>query len=108
MLALGFFFLATVTGLQALATQSFPTAARATGVSSMHAVGRVGAISSGMLGGLLLGWGWTLAQIFLALAVPMLVVASAAAIMGGWKARMASEPGLPDGIGERHASRVVV
>jgi MFS transporter, AAHS family, 4-hydroxybenzoate transporter len=108
MLALGFFFQGTLTGLQALSPQSFPTSARATGVSCMHAVGRVGAIGSGMLGGMLLGWGWTLAQIFLALAVPMLVMALAVAITGFWKAKMASEPGLPDGIGERHASRMAV
>ena len=99
MLALGFFFLGTVAGLQALSPQSFPTSARATGVSCMHAVGRVGAIGSGMLGGLLLGWGWTLAQIFLALAVPMLVVASAVAITGVWKAKVESEPGFLMGSG---------
>jgi len=76
MLALGFFFHGTLTGPQALSPQSFSTSARATGVSCMHAVGVFGAVGSGVLGGMLPGWGWTLAQISLALAVPMLVVAS--------------------------------
>jgi AAHS family 4-hydroxybenzoate transporter-like MFS transporter len=82
MLALGFFFHGSTTGLHALSAQSFPTSARATGVSWMHTAGRVGAIGSGMLGGLLLSWGWTFGQIFLALAAPMLIAALALAIMG--------------------------
>lgn len=70
MLALGFFFHGSMAGLQALAPQSFPTSARATGVSTMHAVGRLGAIGSGLMGAVMLGWGWGLPQIFVALAVP--------------------------------------
>jgi AAHS family 4-hydroxybenzoate transporter-like MFS transporter len=50
----------------------------------MHAVGRVGAIGSGVLGGVLLSLGWTLEQIFLALAGAMLIGGLAMAFMGIW------------------------
>jgi AAHS family 4-hydroxybenzoate transporter-like MFS transporter len=92
MLALGFFFHGSMTGLQALSPQSFPTSARATGVSCMHAVGRVGAIGSGILGGLLLSLGWTLGQIFLGLAVPMLIAGLAVAVIGIRASRDAGAP----------------
>ena len=39
----------------------------------MHAVGRFGAISSAFVGGAMLGFGWGLTEVFLALALPMLV-----------------------------------
>jgi len=84
MLTLGFFIHGTIAGLQALSPQSFPTSARSTGVSCMHAVGRVGAIGSGVLGGVLLSLGWTLEQIFLALAGAMLIGGLAMAFMGIW------------------------
>lgn len=90
MLVLGFFFHGSTAGLQALAAQSFPTSTRATGVSSMHVAGRIGAIGSGMLGGLLLNWGWTFGEIFLGLAVPMLIGALAIAVMGVRASKVAS------------------
>jgi AAHS family 4-hydroxybenzoate transporter-like MFS transporter len=95
MLVLGFFFHGSMAGLQALAPQSFPTSARATGVSSMHAVGRVGAIVSGILGGALIGWGWDFSQIFFALAIPMLICAAAIAVIGlrsSWKVSPTAPP----------------
>ncbi|MFM0632167.1 MFS transporter [Paraburkholderia xenovorans] len=73
MLTLGFFFHGTMTGLQALAPQSFPTSARASGVSVMHVAGRLGAIGSGVLGGFLLELGWSFSKIFATLSIPMLI-----------------------------------
>jgi AAHS family 4-hydroxybenzoate transporter-like MFS transporter len=82
MFALGCFFHGSMTGLQALSARSFPTAARSTGISWMHGFGRVGAIASGFIGATMMSWGWGLGQIFLALAVPMVVAACAVALLG--------------------------
>jgi AAHS family 4-hydroxybenzoate transporter-like MFS transporter len=82
MLVLGFFIHGSSSGLQALASQSFPTSARATGVSCMYAVGRIGAIGSGILGGVLLELGWDFSRIFVALSAPMLISAGAVAVIG--------------------------
>jgi AAHS family 4-hydroxybenzoate transporter-like MFS transporter len=90
MVTLGFFFHGSMAGLQALAPQSFPTPARATGVSCMNAVGRIGAIGSGIVGGLLLQWEWSLAQIFLALVVPMLICVLAVIVIGSRESRLAA------------------
>jgi AAHS family 4-hydroxybenzoate transporter-like MFS transporter len=95
MLVLGFFFHGSLAGLQALAPQSFPTSIRATGVSTMHAVGRVGAIMSGILGGAFLARGWDFSTIFVSLAVPMLISAAAIAVIGvrlSWKVAVAAGP----------------
>ena len=70
---LGLFLHGTNTALNALASSSFPVESGSTGVSFMHAVGRFGAISSAFVGGVMLGFGWGLADVVLALAVPMLV-----------------------------------
>jgi len=42
----------------------------------------LGAIASGFIGATMMGWGWGLGQIFLALAVPMVVAACAVALLG--------------------------
>lgn len=60
MLLLGLIFFSGVfvngaqTGMQSIAPGSYPTDCRATGVSCMHGVGRMGAIVSSSLGGVLL------------------------------------------------------
>ncbi|MGQ7935483.1 MFS transporter [Paraburkholderia sp. D1E] len=82
MFALGCFFHGSMTGLQALSATSFPTAARATGVSCMHGIGRVGAICSGSIGATMMNRGWVLPEIFLALAVPMVISALAIGLLG--------------------------
>ena len=82
MFALGCFFHGSMTGLQALSATSFPTAARSTGISWMHGFGRLGAIASGSIGATMMSWGWGLEQIFLALAVPMVVAACAVGLLG--------------------------
>ncbi|HBR1000010.1 TPA: MFS transporter [Klebsiella pneumoniae] len=50
----GIFINGAQTGMQSIAPSSYPTAFRATGVSCMHGVGRIGAIVSSSLGGVLL------------------------------------------------------
>ncbi|WP_028752581.1 hypothetical protein [Rhizobium leucaenae] len=58
------------TGLNAYAPGRYPTFARATGVSWMLGIGRLGSILGSSIGGLLLGFGWDFRGIFCALAVP--------------------------------------
>ena len=80
----GFLLNGANTGMNALATGYYPTAARATGSSWMHGIGRWGAISSAFAGAQMLGAGWSFAQVFSALAIPALIAAAAVFAKGGW------------------------
>jgi AAHS family 4-hydroxybenzoate transporter-like MFS transporter len=68
--AVGFFMSGGQTGLNAFAPGCYPTLARATGVSWMLGVGRLGSIFGSSIGGVLLGLGWGFEGIFPILAVP--------------------------------------
>ena len=80
-LATGFCLSGAQTGLNAYAPGCYPTMARATGVSWMLGVGRLGSILGSSIGGVLLSLGWGFESIFLALAIPAVI--AAAAIWGG-------------------------
>jgi MFS transporter, AAHS family, 4-hydroxybenzoate transporter len=56
--------------LSVLASQFYRTQCRATGVSWMLGVGRIGGIAGASAGGILLGFGWDFRTIFLSLAFP--------------------------------------
>lgn len=73
----GFFLSGAQTGLNAYAPGCYPTVARATGVSWMLGVGRLGSILGSSIGGLLLSQGWGFEFIFMVLAVPASVAAMA-------------------------------
>lgn len=62
-------------GISAYATNCYPTMARATGVSWMLGMGRIGNISAGVVGGTLLGLGWSFGAIFGVLAIPAFLAA---------------------------------
>ncbi|URQ62578.1 aromatic acid/H+ symport family MFS transporter [Pantoea alhagi] len=66
----GFCFNGANTGMNALAASYYPTAARATGSSWMHGIGRIGAILSAFAGAQMLALGWSFSQIFMLLALP--------------------------------------
>jgi AAHS family 4-hydroxybenzoate transporter-like MFS transporter len=72
--------------INALSAVFYPTSQRATGVGAGLGVGRVGAIIGPSLASVFIGYGWTLTEIFLAAAVPPLVVA---ACMLAWRALVA-------------------
>ncbi len=55
----------------------YPTVARATGVSWMLGVGRLGSILGSSIGGVLLSQGWGFDGIFMALAAPAVLAALA-------------------------------
>ncbi|WP_207102536.1 MFS transporter [Paracoccus shandongensis] len=70
------------TGLNAYAPTCYPTAMRATGVSWMLGVGRLGSILGSSIGGVLLGFGWDFTTIFCVLAVPAALAAAAITVSG--------------------------
>lgn len=76
----GFFMSGGQTGLNAYAPGCYPTFARATGVSWMLGVGRLGSILGSSIGGLLLGFGWDFQAIFTILAIPAVLGAVAISI----------------------------
>jgi len=73
----GFCMSGAQTGLNAYAPSCYPTAARATGVSWMLGVGRLGSIVGSYVGGALLGLGWSFETIFALLAIPAFCAAVA-------------------------------
>lgn len=75
--AVGFCMSGGQTGLNAFAPGCYPTLARATGVSWMLGVGRLGSILGSSIGGLLLGFGWGFEGIFSVLAIPAVIAAGA-------------------------------
>ncbi|WP_250518746.1 MFS transporter [Caballeronia sp. ATUFL_M1_KS5A] len=65
-----------------LATQFYRTQYRATGVSWVLGIGRFGGVFGASMGGILMSRGWESHEIFLALAVPAAIAASAIGIKG--------------------------
>jgi MFS transporter, AAHS family, 4-hydroxybenzoate transporter len=69
-------------GLNALSAILYPTRMRATGVSWAFGAGRLGSIFGPVAGGFMLARGWTAGPIFLAVAVPIFIVALGAFLVG--------------------------
>ena len=78
----GFCFNGANTGMNALTSSFYPTAARATGTSWMHGVGRTGAILSAFAGAQMLAMGWTFTTVFTVLTIPAVIAASAVLAKG--------------------------
>ncbi|WP_405791526.1 MFS transporter [Streptomyces sp. NBC_01506] len=57
--------------LQAIAAVAYPPSARATGMSWANSAGKLGPVVSGLLGGMMVDAGWTLATVLLVLAAPV-------------------------------------
>jgi len=76
-MAVGFCLSGAQTGLNGFAPGCYPTVARATGVSWMLGVGRLGSILGSSIGGVLLSQGWGFDGIFMALAAPAVLAALA-------------------------------
>jgi AAHS family 4-hydroxybenzoate transporter-like MFS transporter len=64
-------------GLNAVTAASYPTEIRATAIGWALGIGRVGSILGPVIGGLLLGIGWSPAELLLAAVVPALIAAAA-------------------------------
>lgn len=90
----GFCMSGAQTGLNAFAPGCYPTLARATGVSWMLGVGRMGSILGSSIGGLLLSFGWGFDGIFSALAVPA-CIAGVAIMVNRMAAPLDTDGGMP-------------
>ncbi|MGB2887700.1 MAG: MFS transporter [Candidatus Acidiferrales bacterium] len=74
---LGFCVTGAQGGINALAAGFYPTSIRSTGVGWALGVGRIGSIVGPVLAGMMLSWGWSPQQVFLAGAFPALCAAVA-------------------------------
>ena len=79
--AVGFFTNASATGLFVLAPDMYPEAVRTTAVGWAAAFGRLGAIASPILAGILIDQDWTPSALFALFAVPMVLAAFAVLAM---------------------------
>jgi AAHS family 4-hydroxybenzoate transporter-like MFS transporter len=88
----GFFVIGSQFGMNYLAAAYYPTSIRSTGVGWALGIGRIGSIVGPVLGGIVIGMGWSPQMIFLACAVPALVSAVAVFVIGfGRQDRMRQE-----------------
>ena len=72
---------ACATGLFTLSPETFPTAVRTTGVGVAVTAGRIGAIISPILAGVLIDRGWTAPSLYMLFAVPLVLGAVAVAFL---------------------------
>jgi len=74
---LGYVLMSANAGCFALGAAHYPTPIRATGVSWVFGIGRVGAILGAGSGAIIMSWGWTITDIFMLLSVPVMTAAIA-------------------------------
>lgn len=74
---LGYVLMSANAGCFALGAAHYPTPIRATGVSWVFGIGRVGAILGAGSGAIITTWGWTITDIFTLLTVPVMIAAIA-------------------------------
>ncbi len=72
----GFCILGAQPAINTFAATFYPTSLRSTGIGWSLGVGRVGSIVGPIVGGLLIGWGWSNSALFIAVAVPAVVSAA--------------------------------
>jgi AAHS family 4-hydroxybenzoate transporter-like MFS transporter len=80
--AAGFFVIGSQYCLNALAANFYPTMLRSTGVGWALGIGRIGSIIGPVLGGVMIGMGWTTSQLFVAVAVPAVVASIGVYLIG--------------------------
>ncbi|MGW2086518.1 MFS transporter [Streptomyces sp. NPDC001880] len=79
--ALGVCLGGSMGSLQAVGTMAYPATLRATGMGWMSGVGRLGTLTSGLLGGIMIGAGWGIPRILFALCVPLVFTGAAALLL---------------------------
>jgi MFS transporter, AAHS family, 4-hydroxybenzoate transporter len=79
-------------GLNSLSGQVYPPAIRSTGAGWALGAGRVGTIAGPLLGGGLLGLGWSAQSLFIALAIPAFAVPLLMAVLGRVRSRHSRKP----------------
>jgi len=70
---LGFGIQGGFVGMYSLAARLYPVEIRATGVGWAVGAGRIGAIAGPLIGGLLIGWGLSMAANFIVFAIPTII-----------------------------------
>jgi len=95
-------FLITNAGIMALAAVSYATGIRASGVGWAYAIGKIGSILAPAVGGLLLAWHWSVAQICVTNALTALLAAAAVIIL---ERHVAATAGTPTAIIQRETLR---
>jgi AAHS family 4-hydroxybenzoate transporter-like MFS transporter len=84
-----------------LSAQFYQTQCRATGVSWMLGIGRFGGILGASMGGVIMTLGWDFQTIFLGLAIPAGLAATAVGLKGlYYRNRRAALPAVPAGVAE--------
>jgi benzoate transport len=81
-LVVGYFLFGAMVGLYSIMPSVFPTEVRNTGAGLSVGVGRVGAIVSPFLAGVLLERGWAGSTTYVVFALPLLVAAAATFLLG--------------------------
>jgi predicted MFS family arabinose efflux permease len=79
----GFFLFTSMVGLYVITPSIYPTALRNTGTGLAIGIGRLGAVASPYLAGVLLAGGWETSRVYVAFALPALL----AAVAVSWLAR---------------------
>ena len=74
---LGYVLMSANAGCFALGAAHYPTAFRATGVSWVFGIGRLGAILGAGSGAVIMKWGWSITDIFAFLTLPVLIASIA-------------------------------
>ena len=98
----GYFSNGGLSGLNALASITYPSQVRATGVSWAHAAGRAGSMVGPALGGALIAAGFGVTGVFLVTAVPQLCAGIAILVM--W--RLQTHARAADALPRTEAARV--
>jgi len=79
---LGFFIFGSMVGLYAMAPRLYPVSSRAAGISIAIGTGRVGAVLSPLLAGLLFDLGWARTDGYILFALPLVVTVGAIVVLG--------------------------
>ena len=91
-LAFGYFSNGGLSGINALASISYPSPIRATGISWAHGAGRAGAMIGPVLGGAMIARALGVPAVFLITAIPQML--SAVAIFALWRIRRGGDRAL--------------
>jgi AAHS family 4-hydroxybenzoate transporter-like MFS transporter len=92
-LVFGYFANGGLSGINALASMSYPSPMRATGISWAHAAGRAGAMLGPILGGAMIAREIGVPAVFLITAVPQ--ACAALAIVAMWRMRVGGGLSVP-------------
>src|SRR3546814_12387136 len=71
--------------LVALVAMVYPTGLRGTSIGAAMGFGRLGAILGPIIGGLMIGWNWSIGQMFIAAGIVLVAAAAGSALADRWR-----------------------